>query len=416
MSTRLRYANSITRTAFRAPANALLLMLAVGTAAALRAQQSADKSQAGTYSLLYSFQCSPDGGFPGAGLIRDSSGNLYSTTFDGGQFDHGTVFKVTSGGVETVLHSFGSFPLDGYEPEYGSLTLDAAGDVYGTTQQGGEFGYGTVFKVTATGTESILYNFCGLPKCADGETPLGGMARDSAGNLYGTTDQGGISDSGVLFKLTPGGTESVLHNFEDSSSDGAYPTGNLTQDSSGHLYGTTAYGGASDYGTVFEVTPSGGESLLHSFAARHSDGVQPFGGGLLHDTLGNLYGVTTNGGASGYGVLFKLTPGDTETVLLNFAGGAGGAIPYDGLAKDGDGNLYGTTGSGGAGCPPDGCGVLFELTTAGKEIVLHDFILSSSSDGAYPRGGVVRDPSGNLYGTLTSGGAYGCGAVFKYMP
>lgn len=398
----------------------MLLMLTMaleGSGSVLARSQSPDgaKSQAGRCSLLYSFQCSPDGDEPESGLVRDASGNLYGTTLSGGQYSDGTVFKVTSSGTETVLHSFAGYPSDGSYPELGSLTLDAAGNLYGTTSGGGEFGEGAVFKVTATGTgtESILYSFCAQSGCTDGSTPFGGMARDNGGNLYGATDLGGTYDDGVVFKLTTGGIERVLHNFKSSPTDGAYPESNLIRDSSGNLYGTTYTGGASSAGTVFKVTAGGAESLLYSFKGSTGDGAQPQGGGLLLDTSDNLYGVTTGGGPEGIGVVFKLTSGDTESALLNFTR-AGGEHPVDGLARA-VGSLYGTTGGGGLGtsCGPYGCGVLFGLTMAGTEVVLHQFTLNSFSDGANPRGGVIVE-SGNLYGTLQQGGAYGCGAVFKY--
>jgi uncharacterized repeat protein (TIGR03803 family) len=419
MGTKLKHANLISGRLLRGPAKALLLLVALGTAAALHAQQSADESQAGTYSLLYSFRCIPDGEYPDGGLIRDSSGNLYGTTFYGGPYGetgYGTVFKVTSGGTETVLHSFAGPPSDGSYPYYGSLTLDAAGNVYGTTFEGGEFGYGTVFKVTATGEESVLHNFTGG---SDGGYPYGGIARDSAGNIYGTGSIGGAYDGGVFFKLTPGGTGTVLHSFSGSPSDGASPQSDLIRDSSGNLYGTTNQGGAASAGTVFEITASGAESLLYSFKGAPVDGANPLGGGLLQDTSGNLYGVTDSGGADEAGVVFKVSPDGAESVLLNFTGITAGGAPIDGLARDAAGNLYGTTehGGSGGGCNHNlGCGVLFGLTTTGGEKVLHNFTHSSPSDGAYPQGGVIRDPSGNLYGTLGGGGAYGCGAIFKFTP
>jgi uncharacterized repeat protein (TIGR03803 family) len=416
MSTGFRHVNSILGKLLRAPNKALLLMLALGTAAALHAQ-SADKSQTGTYSLLYSFQCSPDAANPFAGLVQDSSGNLYSTAGAGGQYGLGAVFKVTPGGTETVLHSFAGPPSDGLDPELGSLTLDAAGNLYGTTALGGEFRQGTVFKVTAKGTESVLYNFTGG---ADGGNPVGGVALDNAGNLYGTASSFGVYGNGVVFKLTPDGTESVLHSFGSFPTDGGYPTGNLTRDSSGDLYGTTAEGGDFGAGTVFEVTAGGTETVLHSFEGglyNFRDGIEPFGGGLLLDASGNLYGVTLDGGANNGGVVFKMTSRGAESMLFDFNATTGGEYPVDGLARDAAGNLYGTTeyGGSGIGCSI-GCGVLFELTTADQEIVLHNFAFSSSSDGGIPYGGVVQDPSGNLYGTLEVAGAYGCGAVFKYTP
>ena len=414
MDTTRQHANSILGRPLRRLGNALVLILALGTAVTLRAQ-SDDEPPVATYHLLHSFHNSPDGCGPFAGpLVLDASGNLYGTTDTGGQFGKGTVFKVTPSGTETVLHSFAGPPSDGQYPVYASLTLDAAGNVYGTTPSGGNSSAGVVFRVTATGTESILYNFRGG---TDGYNPSGGLVRDSAGNLYGTTAYGGTFGGGVVFKLTPSGAESVLHSFKNSSTDGVYPASNLMQDSSGNLYGTTPLGGAFFAGTVFRVTPSGSETLLHSFKGYPVDGALGFNnGGLLRDTSGNLYGVTGNGGRTGDGVVFKLTTTLTESVLFNFNGSNSGGNPYAKLAEDAAGNLYGTTlaGGSGRGCPFNGCGLLFELS-AGKEIVLHNFTISST-DGAIPYGSLLRDSLGNLYGVLESGGAYHCGAVFKYTP
>jgi uncharacterized repeat protein (TIGR03803 family) len=404
-----------------ASSGALALVTALGAAAVVAArsaetpQVETDSTlstpQVGTYSLLYSFRGGSDGCDPAAGLVRDSAGNLYGTTSSAGQFRLGTVYKVTPSGKETVLHSFAG--SDGEDPDIPSLTLDAAGNLYGTTPYGGEFGYGVVFKVMATGTETVLYNFSGG---TDGSNPYGGVVRDSAGNLYGTIE-GGASGFGGVFKLAAGGKESVLHSFDGfSTTDGAEPSGGLVRDSAGNLYGTTEIGGQFGYGTVFRVTPGGSERLLYSFAGYPSDGAFPFGGGLLRDTAGNLYGVTYYGGETGDGVVFKVGAAGAEKVLLNFDGGSGGGQPYDGLTRDSAGNLYGTTNLGGsAPCGYQGCGVLFKLSTTGKEMVLHNFAVSST-DGWHPLGGVVRDPAGNLYGTLSEGGASGCGAVFKFTP
>jgi uncharacterized repeat protein (TIGR03803 family) len=420
MSTTLRRADSILGRFLRAAANSLpFLILALGTAAALQAQSAADahkRPQTGSYSLLYSFQCnSQDGEYPWAGLIQDSAGNLYGTTPFGGDYSYGTIFKLSPGGTETVLHSFAGSPSDASSPEYGSLTLDAAGNLYGTSAYGGEFDYGTVYELTPADTESVLYNFTGG---LDGAEPFGGVARGGGNLLYGTTYIGGTYGDGVVFKLSLEGAESVLHNFDGTSGDGALPASNLTRDSAGNLYGTTTAGGYSDAGTVFEVNASDAESIVYSFKG-DPDGESPFGGGLLTDTAGNLYGATTRGGADENGVLFKLSSEGAEDVLLSFNGPTGGGAPIDGLTRDTAGNLYGTTqwGGSGAGCPGrQGCGVLFELTTGGTERVLHAFRLGSSSDGANPLGGVIVGRSGNLYGTLSEGGAYGCGAVFKYTP
>lgn len=414
MNARLTDSDSTSGRRLRAPVKALLLVLAFGSAAALRAQSAAEP-HTGTYSLFYSFQCGPDGQYPESGLIRDSSGNLFGTTYSGGQYGFGTVFTLTSEGTERVLHSFGGQP-DGQDPQLGSLTLDVAGNLYGTTYSGGLYGGGTVFKVTPTGSESILYNFCRQSGCIDGAAPEGGVVFDAAGDLYGTASEGGAYGDGVVFKLTSGHTETVLHNFQSSSTDGGFPTSNLTQDSSGNLYGTTYTGGAYGLGTVFEISASGVESLLYSFQGYPTDGAEPYGGGLTRDSSDKLYGVTFQGGVANSGVVFSLTPAGTESVLLNFSG-VRGENPVDGLAIDAAGDLFGTaTGAGsGTGCAHPGCGELFKVTPAGRRIVLHGFTLDSS-DGAKPWGGVIGDPSVNLYGTLYAGGAYGCGAVFKYTP
>lgn len=187
----------------------------------------------------------------------------------------------------------------------GSLTLDAAGNVYGTTPDGGEFGGGTVFKVTPTGTESILYNFCVRSHCRDGYYPNAGMARDGAGNLYGTASLNGEYGEGVVFKLSPDGTYTPLHSFDYSSTDGSYPESNFSLDWWGNLYSTTEDGGASYHGTVFKVTAIGTESLLYSFKGWPADGAAPSAMGLLRDTAGNFYGVTAEGSENNLGVLFK---------------------------------------------------------------------------------------------------------------
>jgi len=395
-----------------------VLSLAFGTATALRAQsaaQSDKRSQSGSYSLLYSFQCIPDGNNPAAPLVRDSAGNLYGITRYGGNpvggVGMGTVFKVSPVGTETVLHTFAGPPSDGEYP-VASLILDAAGNLYGTTPDGGEFGGGTVFEVTATGTESILYNFCARSHCRDGYFPSAGMARDHTGNLYGTASLNGEYGGGVIFKLSPDGTYTVLHSFNYSSTDGSYPESNVTMDSSGNLYSTTTYGGTSYHGTVFKVTASGTESLLYSFKGWPVDGAAPGAMGLLRDTSGNFYGVTAEGGENDLGVLFKLTPGATESVNLNFTG-LGGGYPGGVLVRDEAGNLYGV--AGGGPVKGDRWGVLYKLAPDGRETVLHDFTLTSSSDGGGPAG-LTEDSSGDLYGALYYGGAYGCGAVFKYTP
>ena len=219
---------------------------------------------------------------------------------------------------ETVLYSFAGSPSDGANPLAG-LIADRAGNLYGTTGFGGSSDFGVVFKLAPNGTETVLHFFAGGP--SDGRTPFfsGGLIVDPAGNLYGTTFGGGASDFGVVFMLAPNGTETMLHSFAGSPTDGASPQAGLIIDGAGNLYGTTANGGASDFGVVFKLAPNGTETVLHSFAGGPSDGAGPVAG-LIADSAGNLYGTTSGGGASGFGVVFKLAPDGTYTVLHTFAG------------------------------------------------------------------------------------------------
>jgi uncharacterized repeat protein (TIGR03803 family) len=360
-----------------------------------------------------------DGENPYAGLIFDAAGNLYGTTSDGGTSNSGTLFELTpaAGGTwtEKVLHSF-SGGADGTHP-YAGLIFDAAGNLYGTTDLGGAYGYGTVFELTpaagGTWTEKVLHNFNN--DGTDGIEPLAPLIIDAAGNLYGTTYQGGAYNSyGTVFELTPaaGGTwtEKVLHSF-GSGTDGLIPYGGLIFDAAGNLYGTTAYGGTNDLGTVFELTPAAGgtwtEKVLWSFG-NSTDGAYPWAG-LIFDGAGNLYGTTSGGGTYGHGTMFELMPAAggtwTEQVLHNFGSGTDGSLPQASLILDGAGNLYGTTNDGGS----YGGGTVFRFNTQG-EVLLQSF---SGTDGANPYAGLILDAAGNLYGTTVAGGTSNQGTVFE---
>ena len=385
-----------------------------------------------TYIVLHTFVGSPaDGAVPYAGLTPDGAGNLYGTTFYGGAHNDGVVFKLSPTGTETILHSFTGYPNDGGVP-WAGLIRDAAGNLYGTTRQGGArcgtFGCGTVFKLSPTGTEKVLYSFSGG---RDGGNPVAGLVRDTAGNLYGATNGGGATSTcnapygcGVVFKLSPTGAETVLHRF--NGADGASPyAGFLVLDTAGNLYGTTNAGGAHNQGVVFKLSPTGSETVLHSFTGG-ADGGGPRAG-LLRDAARNLYGTTLNGGTSvngpcagGCGVVFKLSPCDSGydfSVVYTFPGGAEGGNPEAGLIQDPVGNLYGTTGS-----LAPGYNVVFKLSPAGTETVLYSFV--GGADGGTPYAGLVRDSAGNLYGTTVDGGdtsgacgqGGGCGVVFRLGP
>jgi uncharacterized repeat protein (TIGR03803 family) len=313
----------------------------------------------------------------------------------------------------SVLHSFAGAP-DGCKPQ-GDLLRDGAGNLYGTTANCGS-GNGVVFKISAAGKETILYRFTGK---TDGGLPEAGLIRDKAGNLYGTAYAGGASGDGVVFELSKG-KETVLHSF--SGSDGAHPTASLVRDAAGNLYGTTFYGGTASCGcgTVFKIDTTGAETVLYSFTGG-TDGKFP-AGRLLPDSVGNLYGTASEGGAVncgrfgmyGCGVVFKVDSSAHETVLYSFTGGADGGQPLAGLIRDSAGNFYGTTFSAGNLSRPcalnNGCGVVFKLSKADQETVLYTF--TNGTDGANPTADLARDSAGNLYGTTKLGGA-GYGVVFE---
>jgi uncharacterized repeat protein (TIGR03803 family) len=324
------------------------------------------------------------------------------------------VFKLDKTGL-TVLYSFTGFGRKCGGPVDGSLLRDSAGNLYGSTIFGGDSGMGTVFKIDTAGTETVLYSFKGAP---DAQNPVGGLIRDAAGNLYGIAG-GGSSNVGTVFKLDRTG-ETILYNFTGGP-DGANPTGSLVQDPSGNLYGTASYAGAMNSGTVFKLDTLGAFTVLYTFTGG-ADGASP-NGSLVRDSSGNLYGTTLLGGTAPIlfgGVVFKLDTSGNQTVLHEFTGGADGGFPYAGLVRDAAGNLYGTTYYGGIGV--NGSGVVFKVSEAGTETVLHTF--SDFADGTNPYGGLFRDSAGNLYGTAQSGGRNlcgfveppGCGVVFTIAP
>jgi uncharacterized repeat protein (TIGR03803 family) len=413
---------SISTIILRAASITLVLTVWLGVAATPLAQAQAYKE-----TVLHSFTGSPDGASSWAGLTQDQAGNLYGTTHDGGRPGQGTVFKVTANGKETVLYSFGVYP-DAAHPQ-AVLVRDAAGNLFGTTTYyGGAFLWGAVFKVTKARKETVLYSFSGG---TDGGYPTGGVVQDAAGNLFGTTVDGGEGSGcyyggcGTAFKLNATGKETVLYSFT-AGMDGASPAAGLVRDSLGDVYGTTYYGGNamcnkggnSGCGTVFKVTKSGKETALYAFTGG-TDGAYPYAD-LLPDAKGNLYGTTSEGGdlnctpPYGCGTVFKLTQAGKLTVLHRFTGGVDGSVPNGGLTRDAAGNLYGASGGGN--------GRVFKLTQAGKLIVLYRF--SGGVDGAGPNGGLIRDAAGNLYGTTMGGGdlncnlngIVGCGVVFKLAP
>lgn len=394
----------------------------------------------------YSFVGSERGVNPQAGVIFDGAGNIYGTALQGGDAS-GRCEKRGGCGVvyalgpdadgrlrEKVLHTFRG--NDGASPE-AEVIFDGAGNLYGTTSQGGvgncsyrktRTGCGIVFELTPNvngeWTETVLYTFSGGN---DGKFPHGGLIFDKLGNLYGTTIAGGSSGAGVVFELSPLAngqwSESVLYAFTGLA-DGAAPYAGLIFDELGNLYGTTLGGGSSQCnaggcGIVFELTPSASgqwtETLLHIFTGRN-DGVLP-AAGLIFDNIGNLYGTAQIGGAGGNGIVFELTPGAgghwSETIAHAFIG-SDGASPEAGVTFDSAGNLYGTTQGGG----PDDNGVVFELTPGGNGEWNESVVYSPTGDygGRYPEAGVIFDSAGRIYGTTEAGGFESDGVVFKLSP
>jgi uncharacterized repeat protein (TIGR03803 family) len=385
-------------------------------------------ASAQTEQKLYDF-CSrtgcTDGQYPNVKLVRDPRGNLVGTTTSGGAHNQGTVFRINASGVEKVLYSFcaqqscadGASPFDG-------LIMDKSGNFYGTTYSGGAHGQGTVFKINASGIESVLYSFCAASGCSDGANPYAGVVMDTAGNLYGTTLGGGSLNNGTVFELTAAGGEIVLHAFQNTP-DFATPYGGLVRDTLGNLYGTTWFGGANGAGGVFEVSPSQTETRLYDkWCALPCTQDGNSSGATLILSKGNLFGTSVLGGAFGHGLVFEVNiRSKKETILYSFDGvaDADGAAPFAGLIMDTAGNLYGTTTGGGvSGCGglQDGCGAVFKLSPSGTgwtESILHSFA-NDATDGVNPFGGLIIDSQSNLYGTTRFGGLHNSGTVFKITP
>lgn len=362
----------------------------------------------GPNKALYSFTNDLAAGeHPSSPLVRDPNGNLYGIAL-GGTFGSGIIFKLNSTGHERVLHNFNGSDGYGYPPDSMSFR-DAAGNLFGTTFQGGAYYYGTVFKLDTHGRETVVYSFCPQTPCTDGTFP-GGVIPGKNGSLYGITYAGGnfscaITGCGTVFKINHHGQLTVLHAF--GGPDGWNPNAGLVLDASGNVYGTTMWGGAYGRGTVFKVTSGGNETVEYSFDGA-ANGAYP-NGGLVQDAEGNLYGTTYQGGAYNYGTIFKLTALGQFTVLYSFPGGASGANPYADVNLDQQGNIFGVTYAGGT----HNFGIIFKLDASGNETVLHNF--PKEGEGVHPSG-LIIDASGNLYGTTYQGGAYNYGSVFKLVP
>lgn len=384
-------------------------------------------------TILYSFAGDEDGEYADTGLVIDRAGNIYGTTIQGGTHASGTVFRLTPSGGHIVLYSFNG-GADGSEP-YKGVTLDAAGNLYGTTVAGGDTscdgGCGVVYKLTksdGTWTQSVIHAFTGG---ADGSGAGSPLIFDKQGNIYGMTPAGGVMGGcfgmgcGVIFRLTPDATGHwnfrVLHTFTGGADGFGGSAGRLLI-AHGHLYGVATSGGANGQGVAFELTPTRtGEwkfKTIYAFKVQPDAG-SPFGG-LISDKFGDLYGTTYFGGANGLGSVYKLERHGTswnETVLYSFQGGSDGDSPLSTLVFDSAGNLYGTTSvDGDPGCA---CGTIFRLSpgTNGRwtETVVHTFT-GPAGDGSFPYPGMVADSSGHFYGAARNGGMNDDGVIYKFVP
>ncbi|HEY3638488.1 MAG TPA: choice-of-anchor tandem repeat GloVer-containing protein [Rhizomicrobium sp.] len=408
------------------------------SAAPVLAGDAAPKKIKDHDTLLYSFGANAsDGAYPFAGLIADSSGDFFGTTEYGGTNNLGTVFELSSSGTESVLYSFAGGASDGAIPA-ASLISDSLGNLYGTTVNGGsgdcsDAGCGTVFEVTPAGAEKVIYQFQGD---ADGLNPQASLFMDGSGNLFGTTYAGGSQNCeggcGTVFELSPskggGWTESVIYSFQGGN-DGDGPQGGLVEDSSGNLYGTTSFGGASTHcptgcGTVFQLSPSGNGSwtnkVIYFFKPplHGGDGAYP-ASNLMMDGQGNLWGTTPQGGSKscggGCGAVFELAKTGknswAETTPFRFAAGKHGAFPTGTVVSDSSHNLYGVT----AGAGTSDCGVLYEIYSSGQGKTLYSFA-GGASDGCQGYGTLFMGQNSTLYGVTAYGGASDVGAIFQLKP
>ncbi|HTC46724.1 MAG TPA: choice-of-anchor tandem repeat GloVer-containing protein [Candidatus Aquilonibacter sp.] len=384
------------------------------------------------FKVIHTFKGTGDGYGPWGQLLHDSQGNLYGTTINGGAYNYGSVFELTPpAGIgpwtESILYSFNGSSADLQGPQSG-LVMDTAGNLYGTTFWGGVKNQGTVFELSPPAisggiwSEATLFQFEG--RRGNG---AGGLVMSPSGVLYGTTLWG---ENVYELKPVPGATAQFknLFIFNDGTNgfEPEYEGGALVADKNGNLYGTTVFGGANGEGEVFELSPPATkgapwtETVLYSFGAYSTDAAV-CDGGVVFDKVGNLYGATHSGGTYGYGAVFELSPPAstglpwTETLLYSFNQAAGdGVNPYAGVVVDASGNIYGVTYLAGA----FGGGTVFEISPSGggvwTETVLHSF--NGKTDGENPYGGLMISNGNHLFGVTSTGGVKGAGTVFEVIP
>jgi uncharacterized repeat protein (TIGR03803 family) len=360
-------------------------------------------ADAQTVTNLYTFGSFPsDGTQPFAGLVQGRDGNFYGTTYHGGTNNDGTVFRISPGGSETILHTFtgvnGAFA--------NGLVQGSDSNFYGTTFGGGTNNNGTLFRIGPGGAFTNLYSFVGSPN--DGQGPFAGLLQGSDSNFYGTTYYGGTNGVGTVFRINSSGSYTTLYSFAGFPNDGAHPEAALVQGSDGNFYGTTIAGGTNGVGNIFRITPGGSETNLHSFVGSPNDGAEPTAA-LVQGSDGNFYGTTHDGGTNGVGTLFRISSGGNYTNLYTFVGfPSDGSFPGAGLVQGSDGNFYGTTITGGA----NHNGTLFRISPGGAYTSLYS-LGNSPTDGHQAQNGLVQGSDGSFYGTAMVGGTNNVGTVFK---
>ena len=369
------------------------------------------------YRVVHAFGVDAAPRLPFARVVADAAGVLYGATQEGGSHLRGAIYAFDPGsGHASVLYAFGGNGGSAGQHPTDELVRDSAGNLYGTTQEGGPGGLGTVFKIDAqTHALTVLHAFTGG---SDGAIPSGGLVIDPRDNLFGITLAGGASDCGTVYRVSRRGVETQVYAFGGTrSSGGCLPTSALALDSAGHLYGATLSGGKRGRGTVYRLTPGTASSptrytVLHRFLGG-ADGNAPMGGVVLDAAQQQLYGTTSEGGTGGRGTVFACAvDGRRERVIYAFkpTGSGDGGLPTGPLAIDDAGVLYGTTRSGGV----DDMGTVFTLDpSSGAESVLHRFAGPAAADGEDPSGGVLIDAAGELVGTTPLGGSDNTGTIFE---
>jgi uncharacterized repeat protein (TIGR03803 family) len=401
---------------------ATTILLALASAFLLLASAS-QPAQSQTYQVIHNFQ-GIDGDSPYGGPTLDRLGNVYGTTYAGGAFGAGSVYELSFHNSSWRFSRLYSFKAgsDGTGVGFGTLAITPNCALFGTTEGGGNFGVAFEVKPTAntcptssaTWTESVVHSF---GSGSDGAQPIGGVVLDSAGNFYGTTSLGGATGNGTVFKATRTGqtwAESAIYSFTGGN-DGANPPAGVTLDAHGNLFGTTSFGGANFVGVVYELSPSGSgwtQKVLYTFQGQN-DGQNPVGGVIL-DKAGNIYGGTFSGGVNGGGTVYELSPSGTSwklTTLHSFTGSYGG--PYNKLAFDASGTLYGATEGDGVNSK----GTVFKLTPSNGTWTFTDlYDFTGGTDGGVPYGGVAVDANGDVFGTTSLGGTNNQGVVFEITP